>query len=512
MNATTGHADIVMVAVAGIIIPPERRALVREPVVEMLMASIERRGLLSPVRLRQTTNALVCGLHRVIAHERLDRLEIPAIFCEGSDADIELDEIEENLARKELTVLERARQELRQKELYETLHPEAKRGVAGARARHGVQAKALSFADAQAKAGDGKRMHQQRVQIAESIGADADRLVDHPIANNHTQLLELARVPDAVRALAVDLLATGRANSVRAAVAQLGTEPKPPHPPPPSPVSVSCPVVLERDGYVALVDVAGRRMRVCYATTLDRCSVEDKGRVPVPRPVPRQDTRTLDLANSLVVPDEVVAELPADLAAHVTISPLYVDDHCKCERCGSTQVRGEVDYLCAQCATKSRLTAHRLADAPVRNIRCPRIVREVAFRGSGVRPWDRHLVVWWSGADRLPTAPVDSVYIEHWASSSERWRILLEPAQPHTVEIFKMQLREAILGLLCDRDVLRRAGDRYLRDDGSEVVLVPGGPLTQLPAVVARSGLRREEHLTTSLTHTREVPCTAPRV
>ena len=46
----------------------------------------------------------------------------------------EMAELDENLMRRELTVLQRAEMLARRKQLYEALHPEAKRGVAGGRA------------------------------------------------------------------------------------------------------------------------------------------------------------------------------------------------------------------------------------------------------------------------------------------------------------------------------------------------------------------------------------------
>jgi hypothetical protein len=490
MTATPGHVDtVVLVAVAEITVSAERRTLVRNAVLEQLMISIARRGLLVPVRLRRD-KTLVCGLHRLVAVEGLERAEIPAIYCDGSDADIELDELEENLCRKDLTVLERARHEHRQKELYLALNHETARGVAGGRARHGLQPKAPSFAAAQGKAGDGRRMHEQRVQIAEALGADGDRLVDHAVANNHTALLELARLPDAVRSAAVDMLASGEAKTVREIVTNLRGEVRPPSESRNAPrVPVSCPIANEPEGYVATTDVEGRRLRICYGPKLDVCTVEDRGPAPGRRPAPRQDTRPLALANSLAVPDEVIAEFPRDIAGAVRLSPIFVDDHCRCERCGATRVWGEATYICGRCTTGLERGGYGFSQAPTRSIRSPRLLREIAFLGPLRRPWHRQVILWSYGPDVCPDAPAGSVHIEHWSSSLERWRVNIYADGSTSVEKFKAQLREAVLKQLCDLQTIRQVRDRYVREDGREVVLVPGEPMTALSAWVQRSGL-----------------------
>lgn len=227
-SRTFGQTDnaVLSVDVASVIVTSERRASVKDSVVTLLMGSLERRGLLSPIRIRED-GTLVCGLHRLIAHERLGWIEIEALVCQDADPiEIELDEIEENLCRKELTVLERARDELRQKELYVLRNPTTRRGTAGAVARHeGVQAKRISFAGARAReAASGKRIVEQRLQIATALrDDDAAKLAGLPIADNHTQLLELARVPRALRSDVAERIADGRANKVKEAVQQVIT-------------------------------------------------------------------------------------------------------------------------------------------------------------------------------------------------------------------------------------------------------------------------------------------------
>jgi len=68
-------------------------------------------------------------LHRIEAYKLLGRTEIEATVVSLSELDAELAQIDENLIRNELTVLERAEQLKRRKEIYEAKYPESRAGV-----------------------------------------------------------------------------------------------------------------------------------------------------------------------------------------------------------------------------------------------------------------------------------------------------------------------------------------------------------------------------------------------
>lgn len=74
-----------------------------------LMASIEARGLLQPIVIQKRAQGgytLVSGQRRLDAFVRLGREIIPAIVREGSDADLLVDAIVENIQREGLNPLE----------------------------------------------------------------------------------------------------------------------------------------------------------------------------------------------------------------------------------------------------------------------------------------------------------------------------------------------------------------------------------------------------------------------
>jgi ParB-like chromosome segregation protein Spo0J len=115
-----------------------RRALVEEKVPDFVK-SIKRSDLLQPIIVRiqedlphpetaevlPSAYVLVAGLHRLEAHRRLGRTNIPAIVLKCSPLEAELRELEENLIRAELTADQKAEQTLRMaaviKEMEESL-------------------------------------------------------------------------------------------------------------------------------------------------------------------------------------------------------------------------------------------------------------------------------------------------------------------------------------------------------------------------------------------------------
>ena len=108
-------------------IPPGRRALDAEKVAE-LVKSVKDIGLMNPITIT-ADNTLVAGAHRLQAFKDMGLEEIPATYLETENETlIELAEIDENLIRSNLRFLENGQALRRRKEIYETLHPETKRG------------------------------------------------------------------------------------------------------------------------------------------------------------------------------------------------------------------------------------------------------------------------------------------------------------------------------------------------------------------------------------------------
>jgi ParB family chromosome partitioning protein len=179
---------------------------------------------------------LVFGHHRLAAAQSIGWREIRATVKSpedfASEAEITLAEITENLARRELSVLDRAVDIVRWREVYEATHLLNK----GGRKRKDVDPEelstkfGLSFSEAAQKAfGLSRASIFNAVKIA-SIAADVrDRIALHDIANNQSELLQLAAEP-AERQASIAALLTAeppQAGSVAEAIAILDRLPKP---------------------------------------------------------------------------------------------------------------------------------------------------------------------------------------------------------------------------------------------------------------------------------------------
>jgi DNA modification methylase len=186
--------------------------------VESLAESIREIGLLHPITVTSSLR-LVAGGRRLAAFRLLGRPEIPANVVELDDLDAELAEIEENLIRNELTVLERGEQLARRKEIYEAKHPETKQG--GDRRREAAKSGRNDFglksfaADAASRIGTSPRTVHQEIQVAKQIAPDAKQLIRGTGLEDHkVELMNLARVDAEKQAAVVGAILAGRCKTV----------------------------------------------------------------------------------------------------------------------------------------------------------------------------------------------------------------------------------------------------------------------------------------------------------
>ena len=207
-----------------IVIGDRRRSLDAVKVCE-LAQSIAEIGLLCPVSVTES-RVLIAGRHRLEACSQLGWTTVPVTVLPLSGLSAELAEIDENLIRNELQVLDRADHLARRKEIYEALHPLSRAGAAGAqvsnRTRHGHDATSeiISFAaDTANKTGVTARTVQQEVQISEKIAPDVkDAIREMPVADSKTDLLLLARKPVDEQRQIVERIQSGAAADVKSAV------------------------------------------------------------------------------------------------------------------------------------------------------------------------------------------------------------------------------------------------------------------------------------------------------
>ena len=244
-----------------------RRRLTNPDRVDHLAESIQEIGLLNPLTVTENgagTYRLIAGYHRLQALQKIEAVEVAVRVVTTSDALADLAEIDENLIRSELTVIERGEAVVRRKEIFELLHPETKHGTAGAAAtsrseigtfgkrddlppelnhkcpkckadvglwcqtakgtrclRTHPERRALaeksptqtSFTqDTAAKTGRSKRTVQEDVQIGaamKSFPAGVRKAIEKsPLADRKKDLLEISRMDDQGRAVVFDAIET----------------------------------------------------------------------------------------------------------------------------------------------------------------------------------------------------------------------------------------------------------------------------------------------------------------
>ena len=143
--STARQRSTLPIGLEQIVIGPRLRE-VDEAVVERLAESMDRIGLQNPIQVRHNFGidpdtgdyerdldqggfALVAGAHRIEAARRLGWGRIEALVLDDPSPDVlALVEVDENLARAELTPLHRGRFVARREELHKKLYPNTRHG------------------------------------------------------------------------------------------------------------------------------------------------------------------------------------------------------------------------------------------------------------------------------------------------------------------------------------------------------------------------------------------------
>jgi hypothetical protein len=217
------------IAIDDIVIDPHRGRKLNEAVVADLMRSIARNGLLEPILVTPIGDSekvdLVAGRHRLEACKQLKHERINAVRLEGIE-ELRREEIEiaENLVRAELSPAERGLHLLRLKEIYETMHPETRKGAqGGGRGGKGTRRRTgsakLSFsASIASKTGRSKRSTERDVRRAKLLGEDVERIKGTAL-DSRTEMDALATLSQEDRAPLIERAQKGERVSAAALVA-----------------------------------------------------------------------------------------------------------------------------------------------------------------------------------------------------------------------------------------------------------------------------------------------------
>ncbi len=149
--------------------------------VKELTDSIRELGLLNPLTIDKE-NFLIAGLHRLEAVKALGWTDVECTVSSLEGLAAELAEIDENFIRNDLSPVEYGEMLLRRKEIYETLHPETKRG--GDRKSKEIKRTkcpfdpAKSFVDDTAdKLGVAPRTVRRQIQTAKNLTPETKEII-----------------------------------------------------------------------------------------------------------------------------------------------------------------------------------------------------------------------------------------------------------------------------------------------------------------------------------------------
>ena len=190
--------DVKLIPLDRIVVGTRLRVL-RDEQVAKLAESVRDGRLINPITVVEVDGGyrLVAGRHRLEAFRHLDLPEIPSHVLGVDEVGAELAEIDENLVRRELSVLEEAEHLARREEI---LAANGQRARAGDN-QHTVQdaggaalAPPATTATIAAQMRMSERTAQERMQIARDLAPEArDLLRGTAVADNRAALLDLAR-------------------------------------------------------------------------------------------------------------------------------------------------------------------------------------------------------------------------------------------------------------------------------------------------------------------------------
>lgn len=201
------------VAIDTILVPQGRLRRVDPDAADSLARSIAGIGLQSPIALAPDPedgdrHVLVAGAHRLAAARLLGWNAIDAFVIDDRADALDLMEIDENLIRRQLTPLDRARFLHRRKEIFARIHgdPASRDPHSGKFSRNEKYAQSWVEDSAQS-IGLSKRAVQRAAFIGANLVPDlADALAATPIAERDTDLFRLAQMPPDRQARILQLL------------------------------------------------------------------------------------------------------------------------------------------------------------------------------------------------------------------------------------------------------------------------------------------------------------------
>jgi len=212
-----------LLTISEITVLPGRRQTKPEQVQE-LSRSISEIGLLNPITIDKE-HTLIAGLNRLEAVKLLGWTEIDCTVTSLEGLKAELAEIDENFVRNNVSDMELGEILLRRKEIYETIHPETKAGIAQAAGMNRAignnvaaesAATSKSFVEDTAdKLGIAPRTVREHIQTARDLTPETKNIIrDANIKLTKKAALQLARLEPEQQKEAAEMLASKEIHSI----------------------------------------------------------------------------------------------------------------------------------------------------------------------------------------------------------------------------------------------------------------------------------------------------------
>lgn len=220
------------VKISDIRIAEDRRKPDYDEILE-LANSIKLVGLINPITIKHDGEIgkylLVAGMHRLKAHQLIGEQEISANIVSGTNLQIELMEIDENLIRNELHFTEIDDLTARRKEIYEEMYPETKHNATfkGNQFRSETESdfeqKPSFVSDTSNRTGKSETVIKEEIKRARDLIPEAKEIIkEHHI--NKTEATILSREEPEQQRKVIDLISTGQVKKVEEAKRILSPE------------------------------------------------------------------------------------------------------------------------------------------------------------------------------------------------------------------------------------------------------------------------------------------------
>ena len=182
--------------------------------VDGLVESIKQCGLIHPINI-DSSNYLISGYHRLLAHQKLNQEHIPCIVRNGDKRMSDLIQVDENLLVNSLSALEFGIHILEREKLMDDMGLLYKRGDN----RYTSRGSKLTIQDLATSIGLNEKQYKRRKQIASNLCEEAISILkETEYANDLINLVTLSNEKDSIQINVANRLVSGSTSGWKTAM------------------------------------------------------------------------------------------------------------------------------------------------------------------------------------------------------------------------------------------------------------------------------------------------------